>query len=396
MLVVRFREDRLALTAGGLTFTTLISLVPLVTVMLALFSAFPMFANLQEGLQKYFLETLIPEAIARPVLGAVTQFSTRASRLGVVGLVALGFSALAMMLTIDRALNAIWRVRKPRPITQRVLVYWSAVTLGPLLVGISLAGTSYAVSTSSGYIGAMPRGFGAVVGTAEFAAEMVGLALLFHYMPNTHVRWRHAFLGAGFVAIGLAGGKRLLALYFGSVPTYSVIYGAFATLPIFLVWIYLGWIIVLLGALIAANAPLFGRHLSRWPDVAGWRFQLALAILARLQQAAQHGERGLSSERLAIELETDPMQVEPLLEILGEIDWVGRLDEPGQPRYILLCRPDATLARPLIERLLLHPAPAPGRIWERAAFETVRLGQILPVDGEAAVPRPAQSGAAGG
>lgn len=396
MLVVRFREDRLALTAGGLTFTTLISLVPLVTVMLALFSAFPMFANLQEGLQKYFLETLIPEAIARPVLGAVTQFSTRASRLGVVGLVALGFSALAMMLTIDRALNAIWRVRTPRPITQRVLVYWSAVTLGPLLVGISLAGTSYAVSTSSGYIGAMPRGFGAVVGTAEFAAEMIGLALLFHYMPNTHVRWRHAFLGAGFVAIGLAGGKRLLALYFGSVPTYSVIYGAFATLPIFLVWIYLGWIIVLLGALIAANAPLFGRHLARWPDVAGWRFQLALAILARLQQAAQHGERGLSSERLAIELETDPMQVEPLLEILGEIDWVGRLDEPGQPRYILLCRPDATPARPLIERLLLHPAPAPGRIWECAAFETVRLGQILPVDGEAAVPRPAQSGAAGG
>ena len=122
-LVRRFREDRLALTAGSLTFTTIISMVPLITVMLALFSAFPMFAALQESLQKYFLQALVPDSISQKVLGFVNQFSTRASRLGIVGLVALVVSALAMMLTVDRALNAIWRVRKPRPIARRVLVY---------------------------------------------------------------------------------------------------------------------------------------------------------------------------------------------------------------------------------------------------------------------------------
>ncbi|MEO8080842.1 MAG: YihY family inner membrane protein, partial [Caldimonas sp.] len=372
------REDRLALTAGGLTFATLISLVPLVTVMLALFSAFPMFANVQEGLQRYFLETLVPETIARPVLGAVTQFSSRASRLGVVGLVALGFSALAMMLTIDRALNAIWRVRKPRPIAQRVLVYWAAATLGPLLVGVSLAGTSYAVSASAGYVGGMPRGFGFVIAVAEFAAESCGLAALFHYVPNTHVRWRHAALGAVFVATGLACGKRLLALYFGTVPTYSLIYGAFATLPIFLVWIYLGWIIVLLGAMIAAYSPVLGRRLTRWTDVPGWQFHLALDLLGRLQQARAADGSGLSSVQIAADLRTDPLQIDPLLDVLVALDWIGRLDEVEPARYVLLCDPERTPAEPLVARLLLDPTPDLAAMWQRAGFGTMTLGEIVP------------------
>ncbi len=197
-------------------------------------------------------------------------------------------------------------------------------------------------------------------------------------MPNTHVRWRHALLGAVFVATGLAGGKRLLALYFGTVPTYSVIYGAFATLPIFLVWIYVGWIVVLLGAVIAAYAPLAGRRTTRWPDVAGARFRLALAILDRLHAAHRRDERGLTSLRLAEELEVDPFQLEPLLEVLVAIDWVGRLDESGQPRHVLLCDPATTRAEPLLTRLLLDPAPDLGPLWRRAGFETLTLGEILP------------------
>ena len=147
-LRARFRDDRLGLTASSLTFTTLISLVPLLTVMLAVFTAFPMFGAFQAGLEKYFLQTLVPPNIAKPVLGTLTMFATKASRLGAFGLIALGFTAMALMLTIDRTLNAIWRVRKPRPIAQRVLVYWAAVTLGPLILGASLTLTSYAISAS--------------------------------------------------------------------------------------------------------------------------------------------------------------------------------------------------------------------------------------------------------
>ena len=152
----RFREDRLGLTAGSLTFTTLISLVPLLTVMLAVFTAFPMFSSFQVALEKYFLQNLVPDSIARPVLAALTQFASKAHRIGVMGLFGLVVTALALMLTIDHTLNRIWRVPRPRPLGQRVLIYWAALTLGPLLLGASLTLTSYAFSVSAGWVRAMP------------------------------------------------------------------------------------------------------------------------------------------------------------------------------------------------------------------------------------------------
>ncbi|MDQ6640439.1 MAG: YihY family inner membrane protein [Pseudomonadota bacterium] len=376
-LVRRFREDRLALTAGGLTFTTIISLVPLITVMLALFSAFPMFAALQESLQRYFLQTLVPDAIARPVMGAISQFSLRASRLGTFGLVALIVSALAMMLTIDRALNAIWRVRKPRRIAQRVLIYWAAVTLGPLIFAVSLTATSYALSVSRGLVGGLPRGVGLAVATIEFLFEGIGVAALFHYVPNTHVRWRHALLGGAFVATCMILGKRALTAYFGAVPTYALVYGAFATLPIFLVWIYLSWVIVLLGAVIAAYAPLLGKRLRRWPEAPGSEFHLALVVIGQLAAARDDARRGCAADDIADAIDIDPLQIGPLLDALVELDWVGRLEESKGARYVLLCNPATTPAEPLIARLLLDPAPDLEATWKRAGFHHVRLAELL-------------------
>ena len=376
-LVRRFREDRLALTAGSLTFTTIISLVPLITVTLALFSAFPMFAAVQESLERYFLQALVPDAIAKPVMAAITQFSSRASRLGTVGLIALFVSALAMMLTVDRAMNAIWRVRKRRRIGQRVLVYWAAVTLGPLIFAVSLAATSYAVSVSRGLVGGMPRGLGLAVATFEFALECVGVAALFRYVPNTHVRWRHALIGGLFVATCMVAGKRVLTAYFGAVPTYAMIYGAFATLPIFLVWIYLTWVIILLGAVIAAYAPLIGKRIARWPDAPGSDFHLALIVVAQLDAAKRDGRRGRTADDIAAAIGIDPLQVDPVLEALIELDWVGRLEEFGSARYVLLCDPATTLAEPLFAKLLLDPAPELERTWKRAGFDAVRLAELI-------------------
>ena len=376
-LVRRFREDRLALTAGSLTFTTIISMVPLITVMLALFSAFPMFATLQQSLQTYFLQALVPDSISQKVLGFVNQFSSRASRLGIVGLLALVVSALAMMLTVDRALNAIWRVRQSRPIARRVLVYWAAVTLGPLLFAVSLTATSYAISASRGLVGDMPRGFGFLIGTVEFLAEALGVAALFHYVPNTYVRWRHALYGGLFVAVCMAGGKRALASYFGAVPTYSMIYGAFATLPIFLVWIYLSWVIILLGAVIAAYTPLIGKRAERWAEVPGGPFHLALVLLGRLEQARREGRSGLTGEALAEQIGIDPLQTGPLLDALVALDWIGRLDEAGSARYVLLVDLATTKAEPLVAKLLLDPAPQLQAMWQRAGFGEMKLGEIV-------------------
>jgi membrane protein len=374
----RFREDRLGLTAGSLTFTTLIALVPLVTVMLAVFSAFPMFSSFQGSLEKYFLQSLVPDNIAKPVLRALTQFASKANRLGAVGLIVLGVTALAMMLTIDRTLNGIWRVRKSRPIAQRVLVYWAALTLGPLALGISLSATSYALSASGGWVKVMPGSTRWVLDVIEFAMLATAIAGLFHYVPNTTVRWRYAWAGALFVAIAFEGAKKALAWYVTSVPTYSAVYGAFATVPILLLWIYLGWVIVLLGAVIAAYAPSLQMRVAPLAGTPGSRFELALRVLAALQQARSGEQHGLALPVLAQRLRMDPLALEPLLERLAQLDWVARLEEGGTPRHVLLCDPARTAVAPLVETLLLAPSEVSRAFHQRAGLAQMSLAEVLP------------------
>ncbi|MEO7246245.1 MAG: YihY family inner membrane protein [Rubrivivax sp.] len=376
-LRLRFREDRLGLTAGSLTFTTLISLVPLFTVMLAVFSAFPLFARFQGALETYFLQALVPEAIARPVMRMLTQFTDKARGIGGVGAGLLGLTAMATMLTIDRALNAIWRVRKPRPMTQRVLVYWAALTLGPVAIGISLTVTSYAISASRGLVGAMPEWIAATLNVAEFVLLAGALAALFHFVPNTWVRWRHALAGGVFAAAAFEAAKAGLAWYLKAVPSFAAVYGTFATLPILMLWVYLGWVIVLLGAVVAAYAPSLQMRVTRRPDRPGHRFDLALAVLRMLAAARELPARGLSPGAIAAALRTDPLQIEPVLEQLMALDWVARLDEAGGARQVLLVEPVRTLAAPLIDALLLHPGGLAEPFRHRAGIATMTLAELL-------------------
>jgi membrane protein len=373
----RFREGHLGLTAGSLTFTTLISLVPLLTVMLALFTAFPIFSSFQGALEKYFLKSLIPDNIARPVLGALTEFAAKANKLGSVGLVLLGFTALALMLTIDRTLNSIWRVQRPRPIAQRVLVYWAALTLGPLLLGGSLTLTSLAISAGQGLVSNMPQPLAFLFGSVEFVVLAAAFAGLFHFVPNTDVRWRHAWLGGMFVALGITAAKTGLAWYMKQVPTFSTLYGAFATVPIFLIWLYLGWVIVLLGALLAANAPSLGSGMLRRPEVPGLSLELALDVLRELQVSQQLGEGGLSSLALAARLRVDPLQLEPVTDQLADLNWLGRLEEAGAQRLVLLCVPEQTPAHPLLQSLLAVRSTGLAPLWQRSQWERLSLADLL-------------------
>ena len=379
-LRLRFREDRLGVTAGSLTFTTTIALVPLLTVMLALFSAFPVFARFRKALETQFLSGLVPEVIAKQVMLMLTRFSGKASQLGGVGLIALGLTAMFLMLTIDHTLNAIWRVRSRRPIAQRVLVYWAALTLGPLMLGASLSVTSYVLSASRGWVGALPGGVSVLLGLIVFVLQTAGFAALFRYVPNTHVRWEHAASGALFVSIGLELAQRVLALYLSSVPVYATVYGAFAALPIFLIWIFLSWLIVLQGAVVAAYAPSLLSRVKRWPDAPGHRFQMALALVKTLADVQHTDTAGYSSLRLAQMLRTDPLQIEPVIEVLTGLDWVARLDEPEQDdggRFVLLCNPGRTSVAPLVRQLLLGPDTWSQDFWRHARFDDITLAEAL-------------------
>jgi membrane protein len=373
----RFREDHLGLTAGSLTFTTLIALVPLLTVMLAIFSAFPMFSSFRSALEHFFLQNLVPDTIAQPVLKWLTQFAGKANQLGTVGLLLLVGTALALMLTIDRTLNGIWRVRRRRPFAKRLLVYWGALTLGPLALGASLTLTSYALSASRGLATAMPGGVSVLADVMQFMLLAAAATALFLYVPNVHVRLVHALSGGLFVAIVFELAKQLLGWWIAAVPTYGAVYGTFATVPILLLWIYLVWVIVLLGAVIAAYAPTLQMRVEHRAQVPGRQFELALAIVGRLAAVRHSPRHGLAPLELAEELRTDPLQIEPLLEMLTELGWVARLDEDGAQRHVLLVDTEHTPARELIDRLLLAPVAGVQGFRRQAGIESMSLAALL-------------------
>lgn len=377
----RFREDRLGLTAGSLTFTTTIALVPLITVALAVFTAFPMFAKFQDVLQKWLIESLVPDNIARQVLGYLNQFAGKASRLGVAGLTVLLGTALALVFTIDRTLNNIWRVRKRRPFAQRVLIYWAAVTLGPLLLGASLSITSYALSTSKGLVVGVPGGLNFLLDTLQFAMVAAGTAATFYFVPHTQVRWGHAWMGGLFVAAGLELARKLLAVYLSMVPTYSAVYGAFATVPILLVWIYTAWVIVLLGAALTAYLPSLLDGVPRRTLGPGWEFQLGLEVLNMLDQARRSDARGLTLTQMRRALRVDPQRLEPVLEALAALDWVGQLEEAdgrgAGSRYVLLAELDTTVLEPWMQRTLLAPDEITANLWKIGRWRTTTLRVAL-------------------
>ncbi|PVE43894.1 YihY family inner membrane protein [Limnohabitans planktonicus] len=381
VLAERFRDARLGVSASSLTFTTVLALVPLFAVGLAVFAAFPVFGKFQDTIQRWLVESLVPESIARQVLSYLTQFSRKASRLGSVGLVAVLMSAVFLMVTIERTLGQIWGLQRQRPLPQRVLLYWSAITLGPLFLGASLAITSYVVTASRDVVDVLPGSIRWLLDSFEFVLLTACVSGLYFYVPFTRVRWRHAITAGFLVAASLELAKKAMAVYLLQVPTYSLIYGAFAALPILLVWIYVTWLLVLLGAVLAASLPELGRQSWRKPEGAGWSFRLALEVLAELNTAKASELRGLSTDELAVRLRVETRELRQVLEVLQTLDWVGRLTEQndlGQARQILLIDPAQVRVGPLADRLLVSRTGEDDPVWSQSGLDRIQLAQLLP------------------
>ena len=386
----RFQQDRLGLTASSLTFTTTLALVPFFAVVLSVFTAFPVFAQMREALEQWLASSVIPASIARNVLDYLTQFAGKASELGLVGFAVLTFTAVSLVLTIDQTLNQIWRVTVKRPLGQRVLVYWAALTLGPLVMGASLAISSYVLTASRGWLPDIGGGVNLALDTVQFLLMTFGLTLLYRFVPNTPVKWKHALAGALFVAVCMALAKWGLGLYLSRIPTYSLIYGAFATVPILLLWIYMSWLIVLFGAVIAAYLPSLLSGVARRGGGPGWDFQLATEVLQSLARVRDTQTRGLTLPQLANWLKVDTLQLSPVMEALDELDWVGQLGthtENEEPRHVLLFEPAQQPLRPLVERLLLKPDQSLSGWWEHDFLAGMTVADILPPR-EAAAPMP--------
>ena len=327
LVAERFARHEAPQNAAALTYTSLLSLVPLMTVTLAVFSAFPVADRINEIIQKFVFENFVPTS-GLLLQQYLSEFSDKASRLTGAGAGFLLVVALMMMSNIDRALNAIWEVRTRRRFSSKFLIYWAVLSLGPILIGASVLVTSYVISLPILSVAAS-SGIGRNVLTlTPVAASAVAFTMMYLVVPNRRVRVSHAMIGGIFAAVLFEGAKRAFGLYITQFPTYEAIYGALATIPIFLVWVYLSWIVVLLGAEVTHCLSIYrwGTH-----DQGTCRIGMgdAIDVLMVLDEAAGRGDAPTTVELAQQRPRWLEPQLEDLLGRLRELHWVHMTREGG-------------------------------------------------------------------
>lgn len=334
----RFVEDRCLQTSGALAYTSLFALVPLTAAVLGVLAAFPVFAGWRDQVTTWVFENFVPAA-GSTVQGYITQFAESASKATAIGILVLLFSAVSLMMSIEDAFNRIWRVQVARGATSRFIIYWAALTLGPLLLVAALALSSYAFALP--FIDAAEAQFSIkarVLAVLPFLIVWAALVAAYVVIPNRTVRISHAAIGALIAALLFEAAKRGFALYATKYASYQQVYGALALVPIFIFWIYLSWIVVLLGASITASLSAFDyrpveRLLPREHEFTG-----LLRIVSRFVDAQRAG-RGLHSTNL---LACEPYLTDDLLQrYLGDLHRVG-LIQRGELGEWLVVRDLAT------------------------------------------------------
>lgn len=321
----RLHEEQVPQVAGSLTFTTVLAVVPVMTIAFAIFTTFPLFNTFRDSLEAYFVQSLMPRGVTNTILDNLSLFAAKANRLSAVGAVTLVITAIMMFAIVDRSLNRIWRVKTARSFTQSLIVYWAIMTLGPLLLGASLSFTTLVSPVASTLAQQLPL-LGTI--TSIFISLLLMttfFGLLYLIVPNRLVDWRDALVGGLVAAIAFEMTNRGFAFFITKFPSYRVIYGALAAVPIFLVWVYLFWLITLLGAVLAAALPVV-KHERWWHMPApGGEFLDAMSVLQVLIQAhQQQGVITLLSIRSQTHLGFD--EAEFLLHRMLEAGWVGRVE----------------------------------------------------------------------
>jgi len=249
----RWREDRCLQIAGSLTFTTLLALVPLFTVVVAVLAALPFFEDMMVQVKIFLLLNLVPEIAGKIITVYMGQFAEAAGRLTWVSLVALFAMAIAMLFTVDRSLNVIWRVERHRPLWLSVTGYVALLVFGPALMGVSLWASSWIVAASLDRLVMSSQLESTILRMVPVAGSALAFFLVYRIIPNRHVPARHALAGGILAAAGFEVMKSAFAAYIQAVPTYRLVYGAFAAVPIFMLWVYLSWLVVLFGAEFTAS-----------------------------------------------------------------------------------------------------------------------------------------------
>jgi membrane protein len=350
----RSEEVQLRQVSSSLTLTTVLSLVPLLAVALALFAAFPLFSDYRAAFERYLVSSLLPAEFSSVVLRYLNQFAAKAARLTAFGLAFLAVTALMMIMTIDKALNDIFKVRTRRPLAQRLLIYWALITLGPLLMGLSVSLTSYLASVSSGAIERLPQNVQWLLDVGQLIATAVVFAVLYVFVPYRRVEWKDAMVG-GLVAAVLGEGVKSAFTSYISTGAPTSIYGAFAVVPLFIVWVYVSWLITLFGAAITATLPML--RATRFADHmrAGNEFLTAVALLIALLESQRAGQAELDTRTLARKVRCFEDEAEHLLVELERLSYVRQLADRRRESWRLVCDPYTTDVAAVYRRFGVDP-----------------------------------------
>jgi len=372
----RFKEERCFQLCGSLTFTTMLAIVPLITIMATVMTAFPVFDNVVETLRTYVATNLVPAGSSRLVTVYMQQFAENAARLTALGIVLLAVTAIMLMLTIDRAFNTIWRVKRPRSLNQRVLIYWSVLTIGPMLIGGSLSLTSWLVSQSLGLGKQAPDMLVVVLKLGPLVLTSVAFGFLYRTVPNRQVTVLDAAVGGIIASFAFEGMKIGFGHFIAHFANYKLVYGTFASLPILLLWIYLSWVVIVFAAVITAVLPYWRSGGVLLKQAPGSQFVSAMEILRMLHRAYLDGYvLNLHQLRMALKLSWE--EAEAILDKLVVAGWVAKLQGNGW----VLARDAGAIRVKEIFRAFVFGRDA-ADVSEESAIRKLVAGISSTVDGE--------------
>ena len=353
----RFIADKCFETAGALSYTTLVSLVPLTVAVFVMFSAFPVFQPARDTLVDFVFSNFVPAA-GKAVQETMLGFAANASKLTGISILVMLFSALAMMISIEDRLNRIWRAHAPRSWGSRLLLYWAALTLGPILLVGGIALTSYVTALpllhgAVGQFGGVARG---LLSTLPFLVTFFTLWLMYTGIPSCPVPRRDAAIGALLGAVLFEIARWGFTLFVQHAQTYQQIYGVLASIPIFLLWIYLSWVIVILAASIAASVSAFEYHAPMRALPTGAEFLGLLVVLRHFVDAQRGGQSVDPAVIRAVEPFLHSAAIADYFVDLQRADLIQRAESGG---WVLTRSLDSTdllrVYRHTEYRLPLHP-----------------------------------------
>lgn len=345
-VITHFIEDDGPYRASALAFTSLLAIVPLMAVGIALFSSFPVFHNISGPVQDFIFDNFVP-ATGKTVQTYLLQFATQVTKLSIWGVVFLFVTALLLMVTVESAMNKIWRVNTARQGASALLLYWAILSLSPFFLSLSLAASSYLISMPFFRNHEAPS---ILLSALPVLLSLAGFTLLYIIVPNRPVKFRHALWGGVFAAILVESAKRGFTFYLSRYNEYELLYGAFASIPIFFIWVYWVWIITLLGAEISYALSV---HHQRRNGVALGGFLHALLWLQQLWLRQKDG-RGMGLNEL-IDASSQPFVVdsEEMIDQLKQLNLIHS-DELG---CYILSRDLNTVSLYWLSQHLPYPLP---------------------------------------